>query len=346
MKTFVLIGIVGTAAVMAVWVLQQEPPAAPATALTSIDPATATRPTESAVAPVQDPPETRASGVRARTSDPVAIVPAEDEPPEPTPEDLAAPCTCAGAWLARRQEREAAAREAEPKDINWAYETEQLLEQFIIAHPQARAIRLERIDCRTSFCEIDASGQPVSWEPFAEVIGDALKEPWSTLSHTTSMASEFKVDDRQGFRAIVERSSLPAAASATDPLRSQTPDPDEETCECATAQWHMRRGRLEAAARAAELKDVYWAFATEQELQQLISADPRAEMFQVSTIDCRTTYCEIRAIGHMEQSADDFRDIVRHAMAQEQFGFAPRLSTSVSGSDGKYEMGARLTRDR
>lgn len=347
MKAYVAAMIVGTAAVaVAVLVLRQEQAAVPAADVPSIDSATAKRRSGSAVEPAQQSSPVRDPSVRARDPDQVAALPAVSNTAEPDPEDWDTPCACAGAWHARKEERERAAREAEPKDINWAYEMEQLLEQFIAAHPQARTIQISGIECRTSFCEIKAIAHPGSWDAFEAVVEQALNEPWSTLSGNRSLRSNSRDDGQQGFHAIIERTSIAATTSAADHLLSSVPGGDEEECECATSEWQMRKAEHEAAARAAEPKDVYWAYATEQQLQQFIAAHPQAITFQVSSIDCRTTFCEIKAIGLTDQSAEIFGDIIREGVAQERSGLDQGVASGSSRSDGRIEMDARVTRRR
>ncbi len=50
--------------------------------------------------------------------------------------------------------REQAARDAEPKDLAWAYAMEQKLRQFTMPRFQADEIDLTAIDCKTSFQDL------------------------------------------------------------------------------------------------------------------------------------------------------------------------------------------------
>jgi len=78
-----------------------------------------------------------------------------------------AECACASGWLMRKSMREQAARKVEPKDSDWAYSMEQLLQQFASTHPLGLKFEISSVDCRTTFCEIRAIGRTEdSWEAF------------------------------------------------------------------------------------------------------------------------------------------------------------------------------------
>lgn len=341
MKAFVVgIIIAIAAAVVALRVLHQEPLAVDAP---NIDSTTAKRRSDSGVMPVEPSPEVRDPGAHAREPEQVAVLPAVSNATKPGPEDWDTPCECWAAWYARQQEREKTARAAEPKDVNWAYEMEQLLAQFIAAHPQTRAIEVSSIECRTTFCEIKAIGNPESSEAFSAIVEQALNEPWST-STRNSLSSTSRDDGQQDFRAIIRRTSSSATSSATDHALSSASNIDEYECACATPEWQIRKAEIEAAARAAESKDVYWAYATEQRLQHFIAARPQAVVFQVSSIDCRTTFCEIKVVGLTDESTAVFEEIIWEAIAQERFGLTQEMASSSSHSEGRIDMDARVTR--
>jgi hypothetical protein len=81
-----------------------------------------------------------------------------------------------------QQERERAARDAEPRDAGWADPMEQLLRQHItekmVKHPLDRL----EITCRATFCEIKASGvTPQSQAAFQKISQEAGAEPWADM---------------------------------------------------------------------------------------------------------------------------------------------------------------------
>ena len=344
MKALVLgIMIAIAAAVVAVRVLRQAPPAVD---VPNIDAAAAERRSDSGAMPVQPSPEVRHAGAPTREPDQVAASPAASNATEPGPEHWDGPCECWAAWYARKQERENAARAAESKDINWAYEMEQLLGQFIAAHPKARTIQISDIDCRTSFCEIKAIGHPKSRTAFHAVIDQARNEPWSTFGNR-HLGSTSRDDGQREFHAIIRRTPASTTTiSAENRLLPSVPSIDEEECECATSEWQTRRAVLKIVARAAESKDIYWAYAMEQRLQQLLTAHPQAVTFQVSSIGCRTTFCEIKAIGLTDRSTDVFEEIFSEAIPHEEFGLTREIVLSSRNSDGRIELNATVTRKR
>lgn len=343
MKAFVVgIIIAIAAAVVALRVLHQEPLAVDAP---NIDSTTAKRRSDSGVMPVEPSPEVRDPGAHAREPEQVAVLPAVSNATKPGPEDWDTPCECWAAWYARQQEREKTARAAEPKDVNWAYEMEQLLRQFIAANPKARTIQVSGIDCRTSFCEVKAIGHPKSRTAFLAVIDQARNQPWSTLGNR-SLGLTSRDDGQREFHAIIRRTSASTASSAEDRLLSSAPSVDEEECECATPEWQTRRAVLKMLARAAESKDIYWAYAMEQRLQQLLTSHPQAAIFQVSSIDCRTTFCKIKAIGLTDRSTEVFEEILWEIIPHKEFGLTREIALGSRNSDGRIELDATVTRKR
>lgn len=337
------IGLGAAVVAVAVWILHEEQPAvrsAPVAGSTSIDSTTGMA---STVAPARHTPEMDDSSDSERATEQVAALPAAGHADEPESVDWDAPCACAAAHHARRNEQEEAARRAEPKDINWAYEMEQLLGQFIADHPKAEAIHVSHIECRTSFCEIHAAGPPDSATAFGEVVGEAANEPWSTLSAKRTGWSSGD-SSRQEFGVIYSRMPISTTTGAANTLPAWMRIEDEEACECASFEWLIRKARHREAARAAEPKDVYWAYATEQKLQQSIAAHPQAVSFQISSIDCRTTFCEIKGIGVTDQSPESFSEILGDAQRQNRLGLGGDMSLSTSQTDGGTSLTARIYR--
>ena len=300
----------------------------------SIDSTIAGHQDSTAVTSVEEAPERRDPEPGAAAALP------EVSDADPAAENWDAPCECAGAWFRRKEELERAAREAEPKDTNWAYDMEQLLEQYIASHPQAAAIQITGIECRTTYCKIEAAAHADSPNSFEDVLRQARDEPWSTFGGRRRISSDPAGDGRLVYRAFIYRAPIPADYSP--PATSEI----EEACACATPEWRRRKMEHEAAVRAAEPKDLSWAYATEPRLHRYIAADPRAVAFEVSSIDCRTTYCEIKAIGLTDESTDLFRKIIREMVVQEQFEFTQEMQSGASHYDDRAEIHARVTRKR
>lgn len=259
--------------------------------------------------------------------------------PTPSPDVASAesenwddPCDCAIGLQERIQHQEEAARSAEPKDASWAYETEQLLQQFIAADPKTSAIEISGVECRTSFCEIRAIGTPELQQVFSELIQAVELEPWSTFKGRSAVGFSIRDDGRKDFDAILGR----------------TPDARLETgvgvsasvaraggCQCATEEWQERKRAHDEAERAAEAKDIDWAYATEQAFQQRVAE--HAQAFVEFSVDCRTTYCDVRATGMTPESADVFDQILDEVFAQQSLGLA-----GGTGSTEKSEQGGTM----
>jgi hypothetical protein len=80
-------------------------------------------------------------------------------------------------------------------------------------------------------------------------------------------------------------------------------------------------------ALASEPRDPAWSPASEQQLQQFISTQRTSQKFQVESIDCRTTFCEIKATGGPgNESIEAFQNVMEEA--RRQLGFRPGASDS------------------
>ncbi len=73
----------------------------------------------------------------------------------------------------------------------WAYETEQLLRQFLANHKAASQFDIVLVDCRTTFCEIEAFGaSEKAWVEWGLIILDLKVQPWNEFdSNGSSMDS-------------------------------------------------------------------------------------------------------------------------------------------------------------
>lgn len=82
----------------------------------------------------------------------------------------------------QRNERELAAKEAEPRDTSWADPTEQLLRQYLVEQTAKHPIKQIAITCKTSYCEIQATGRTMdAYRAFEKAAKEAASEPWSDL---------------------------------------------------------------------------------------------------------------------------------------------------------------------
>ena len=69
----------------------------------------------------------------------------------------------------------------------------------------------------------------------------------------------------------------------------------------------------------AEPKDDSWAYYMEQTLTQFIARHPSATDFEISYVECRTTVCQIQAIGFDDSTGPTWTQInVRLAPKRSQ----------------------------
>jgi hypothetical protein len=116
-----------------------------------------------------------------------------------------------------------------------------------------------------------------------------------------------------------------------------------EDCECATEEWQERKRAHDEAKRAAEPKDPQWAYAVEQEIHERLTE--HAEAFVAFSVECRTTWCEIRATGATPESEDIFNSqILDGALAKKPFELTNSEGTLSSSNDGTITIYLRIMR--
>jgi hypothetical protein len=141
-----------------------------------------------------------------------------------------------------------------------------------------------------------------------------------------------------------------ALASARESARapSARPAPTEEPASLTTAArridekqqlapcralWERER-KAEQAARAAETKDLAWAYATEQKLREYLSRRLRTSPIEVTGIDCKATFCEITGQGFGPESDGEFR-LALEAVSQQSWSDFTETSSSQDVQAGK-----------
>jgi len=109
------------------------------------------------------------------------------------------------------------------------------------------------------------------------------------------------------------------------------------------ARPRTRTYSLHAEPPPEEARDVQWSEPMEQRLEQYFSSHRLADRFQMVRIDCRTTYCDLKAEG--EQSVDTqqaFATAVEE-LCRRDWGLV-RSSGDSSGMSNCVEMHERLNR--
>jgi hypothetical protein len=97
---------------------------------------------------------------------------------------------------------------------------------------------------------------------------------------------------------------------------------------------------------SAEGKDAEWAFSTEQQIRQyLVSMDQAAE-FEVMSVECRTTMCEILAFGNTPASGQRWNQLWDEATKQPWFSSFSGNSTSTFVRNSRYVIVSVLHRSK
>lgn len=87
-----------------------------------------------------------------------------------------------GALRLKIGRREQAARDAEPRDTNWAGPMEQMLRAHFTTQLAEHPLDHFEVSCKTSFCLIKADGRTkASYVAFQKVVQSIAQEPWSDL---------------------------------------------------------------------------------------------------------------------------------------------------------------------
>lgn len=124
----------------------------------------------------------------------------------------------------------------------------------------------------------------------------------------------------------VERESqqLPSARN----LESGDPQLPVETVGSVAPWPENQRSALEL-----EPKDDSWAYYMEQTLLQFLSAHPSINQFDISSIDCRTTKCQIEVFGFDESTLPVWQQVMYDIRQQpwSEFGQYGSSSGNVDG---------------
>jgi hypothetical protein len=96
----------------------------------------------------------------------------------------------------------------------------------------------------------------------------------------------------------------PPDLKRSQPTAAESTDEKQQLAEC-KAMWERQR-TAEQVARAAETRDAGWADATEHKLHEYLSRRFKTIPIEVTSIDCRATYCEIKAQAFDAEAAHEF----------------------------------------
>jgi hypothetical protein len=136
---------------------------------------------------------------------------------------------------------------------------------------------------------------------------------------------------RESARAPSARPA-PTEEPASQPTAARTIDEQQQLAPC-RALWERER-KAEQAARAAETKDLAWAYATEQKLHEYLSRRLRTSPIEVTRIDCKATFCEITGQGFVPEGDGEFR-LALEAVSRESWSDFTGSSSSQYVQAGK-----------
>jgi hypothetical protein len=152
----------------------------------------------------------------------------------------------------------------------------------------------------------------------------------STLPTPSNLAStRMEVLEPGGAEKIVDDDSpVPSPAPGPAAIASECPaaQPTHEAC----IALFNAPARRESEARNAEVVDAVWAPAMTQRLRSFLANTDDAKQFQVTKIDCRSTFCELEAIGTAEASILAFQRVTA-AFAKDSGMMSAEHSSQMDG---------------
>ena len=132
----------------------------------------------------------------------------------------------------------------------------------------------------------------------------------------------------------VVRQPIPVSDAHANIIYSQS------TRDEATGERRIIRDILES-----EAKDDGWSYFMEQTLQMFIASHSDADKFSIFHIECRTSMCEIQAIGFDESTSPDWSRVLFDMSLQPWYEFG-QVGTFAENYQGQLALVTRLTRMR
>lgn len=190
----------------------------------------------------------------------------------------------------------------------------------------------------------------------AVILAQALLKSEAPLSDAAAPAGKTSVlvsAPATPCKSDVAQLTAPAVAAVrstpvnAEPAITTEPPTAADDADCPCYRGHVfRKAEREAAARRAEPKDE-WSYNTEQGLQQLIAGHPQGNQFEISNIDCRKTFCEIRGTAAATYAAESiFMQVIKATLQQDSLGLERNVFQGYDNptNDGKREMAVIVKR--
>lgn len=99
----------------------------------------------------------------------------------------------------------------------------------------------------------------------------------------------------------------------------------------------------EQLARNKETKDPNWAYSMEQKVREYTSRTLRQDLLPVVEIDCRTTFCDVKAEGSGLEASEQFQEALA-ALPQQSWNDFVGGPVSVGGESDRVTITARMIR--
>ena len=127
-----------------------------------------------------------------------------------------------------------------------------------------------------------------------------------------------------------------APTSETRPQPTANAQPEDERKQLAACRvmWDRKRKR-EQAAHDAETKDQAWAYPMEQKLREYLTRGFQTIPVEVTLVDCKTTFCDIRAQGFSKENSAEFNRVVEK-IRDESWNVFSGMSMSLEEEGDKF----------
>ena len=284
------------------------------------------RETASSAIVARESQQTKAAqgAITAELIDTFAQPPNPGQPTAPLTPEQQDQAACSAVWE-RRQAREKAALEAEPKDPAWAYPMEQKLREYLTQALQSGQMEVTSIDCRTTFCQIKALVHDLAGSTeFNQAISAVSGKPWNDFSGMGTSISE--ESDKTFYIGQLNRPQFKERRPSTQ---------DEQAAAACTAREMAKQDR-ERAIRDAQPKDPIWAEPMEQMIRQYLTKHVGKQRVEHIEVDCRTTFCRIEAKGQTIDAALAMQKAAQ-AVADEPWAELRSGEGSSSGYGDSWE---------
>ncbi len=161
---------------------------------------------------------------------------------------------------------------------------------------------------------------------------DAAREPGQQQSKAPAHDASMDVTDTGPAPA----STAPRPSTARQDSRPATvPLTVEQRQQAACIALAERRLARERAILDAEPKDPSWAYSMEQTVREYMTRRLAASQTEVTGIDCKTTFCEIKAQGFAPEASAEFNEAMK-AAPQASWNDFTEVYTSQSEESAKW----------